>query len=512
MPENVWVAMAIGYSKNGYPKEALLLYCDMLRCFVQPSNFAFSIALKSCAELSELRIGRVIHGQISKSDEEPDQVVCNALLRLYAECGCFEEVLKAFDEMPERNVASWNSLISGFMRRDQLFEAFGTFRRMQKEGVGFSWVTLTTLLPICARVTALNFGKEIHTQIIKSARIPDILVLNSLMDMYAKCGVMYYCMKIFDLMENKDLTTWNTVITGFAINGNMRKAMEIFDEMLESGFRPDGITFIALLSGCSHAGLTNEGRILFYKMSSEFGTSPKLEHYACLVDILGRGGKMEEALEIVKNMPMKPSGSIWGSLLNSCRLYGNVPLSEAIAKRLFAIEPKNPGNYVMLSNIYANAGMWEGVDMMREIMEKRGVKKEVGCSWIQIKSKFHTFVASGGLEFRSSDEFKHLWDELTKKMKEIGYVPDTREVLHNVNEEMKVMWVCGHSERIATMYGLIHTGNKVPIRITKNLRVCRDCHSWMKMVSKVMDRVVTLRDTNRFHHFEDGMCSCKDFW
>jgi pentatricopeptide repeat protein len=512
VPESVWVAMAIGFSRNGCYKEALFLYCDMLFRFIQPGNFSFSMALKACADLSELWIGRAVHAQIIKCDEEPDQVVNNALLRLYAECGCFDEILRVFDEMPQRNVVSWNSLIAGFVRREKVFESLGTFRRMQGEGIGFSWVTLTTVLPVCSQLTALNSGKEIHAQIVKSTGRPDIPVLNSLMDMYAKCGAIDYCRRVFDGMWNKDLTSWNTMLTGYAVNGCIEDAMEVLNEMVESGIKPDAVTFIALLSGCSHAGHADEGQRLFTKMKNDCGVSPTVEHYACLVDMLGRAGRIKEALEVVKSMPMRPSGSIWGSLLNSCRLYGNVSLGEVIAEQLFELEPSNPGNYVMLSNIYANAGMWDNVKLVREMMERRGMKKEAGCSWIQIKHGIHTFVAGGGFEFRNSAEYKKVWNELMDAMEEIGYVPKTDVVLHDVNEEIKAMWVCGHSERQATVFALIHTSTGMPIRITKNLRVCVDCHTWMKFVSRVTGRVIVLRDTNRFHHIRQGACSCKDYW
>lgn len=166
----------------------------------------------------------------------------------------------------------------------------------------------------------------------------------------------------------------------------------------------------------------------------------------------------------------------------------------------------------MLSNIYANAGMWDSVNKVREIMQTRGIKKEAGCSWIQVKNVIHTFVAGGGFEFRNSAEYKKIWDELSEAMKKIGYVPDTSVVLHDVNEETKEMWVCGHSERLATIFALINTASGMPIRITKNLRVCKDCHSWIKIVSRVTERMIVLRDTNRFHHVKGGVCSCKDYW
>ncbi|KAF2309531.1 hypothetical protein GH714_003702 [Hevea brasiliensis] len=240
--------MAIGYSKNERFREALLVYIDMLWHNIQPGYFSFSVALKACVNLKDSRLGRGVHGQVIKSSEEPDQVVNNALLTLYAQCGCSSEMLKMFDEMPQRNVVSWNSLIAGFAKQDQLFEALDMFRKMQSEG--------TDLVG-----------------------------------------------RLFNGMRSKDLASWNAMLTGYAINGRMREAMELFDEMVSSGVRPDEVTFIALLSGCSHAGLTEDGMKLFDKMDIDFGVSPCLEHYACLVDILGRAGRIEEAMEIVKTCP-----------------------------------------------------------------------------------------------------------------------------------------------------------------------------------------------------------------
>ncbi|EYU37438.1 hypothetical protein ABFS82_01G045900 [Erythranthe guttata] len=512
VPESVYVAMAIGFSKNRNFREALLVYWEMLSRGVRPGNFAFSAALKACSGIPDVGNGRAVHAQIIKSDEEADQVVYNALLKFYTEFGSSYEVLKVFDGMPDRNVATWNAFVAGFANKDQFFEALDTFRKMQRDKVGFSWVSLTTILSVCSRMTALYFGKEVHCQIIKSAESPDVLVLNSLLDMYAKCGVTEYCKKVFDGMKSKDLTSWNTLINAYAINGLMAEAVAVFDQIIEAELKPDEVTFISLLSGFSHAGMATEGQILFDRMSAEFKIVPSLGHYACLVDILGRSGNIEEALEVVKKMPMKPSGSIWGSLLNSCRLHGYVSLAEVIAKQLFEIEPTNPGNYVMLSNIYAKAGIWDKVHSVRELMEERGIKKEAGCSWVQIQDRIHSFVSGGGFEFRNSYEYRRIWDELTKEMEKNGYTPDTGVVLHDIDDEMKVEWVCGHSERVATVFALINSGSGLPIRITKNLRVCADCHVWMKHVSEVRQRRIILRDTNRFHHFEDGKCSCNDYW
>lgn len=512
LPESVWVAMTIGYLRNDHFKEALFLYCQMLSQGVDPGNFAFSSALKACSKLAEIRVGKAIHAQIIKAESEPDQVVYNALLSLYTQSGCFEDELKVFEGMPDRNIVSWNSMIAGLIKKEKVFEAFKTFRRMQKEGIGFSWISFTTLLPLCAQVTSVYSGKEIHAQILKSNKIPDVLVLNAVMDMYAKCGEITYCRRVFNGIDNKDLTSWNTMLNGCAVNGKIKEAFKLFDEMIGFGIRPDSVTFVTLLSGCSHTGLLLQGKALFQRMNVEFGIEPNLEHYACLVDLVGRAGRIEEALQIVEKMPMKPSASIWGSLLNACRLHGYVPVAGVIAKKLFVMEPENSGNYVMLSNVYANASMWKEVNMMRELMEKKGMKKEVGCSWIQVKDKVHTFVAGGGLEFRNSDKYKKVQGTLMEALTKSGYEPDIGVVLHNVDEEVKADWVCGHSEKLATVFGLIHCGSRMPIRITKNLRICADCHTWMKFVSDITKRKIILRDTNRFHHFDDGSCSCKDYW
>ncbi|KFK38798.1 hypothetical protein AALP_AA3G161600 [Arabis alpina] len=510
--EEVCAAMAIGFSRNGLPREALFVYVYMLCSFIDPGDYSISVALKACIDLKDLRFGRGIHGQILKRKEKVDQVVDNVLLKFYMERGSFEDARKLFDGMSVRNIVTWNSLISVLSKRVRVYEMFNLFRKMQEERIGFSWATLTTILPACSRVVALMTGKEIHAQIVKSREEADVPLLNSLMDMYGKCGEVGYSRKIFEGMSSKDLTSWNTMLNCYAINGNIEEVINLFDRMIELGVTPDRITFVALLSGCSDTGFTEYGLSLFERMKTEFRVSPALEHYACLVDILGRAGKIKEAVEVVETMPFKPSASIWGSLLNSCRLHGNVIVGEIAAKELFVLEPHNPGNYVMLSNIYADAKMWDNVDKIRETMKQRGVRKEAACSWVQVKDKIQIFVAGGGYEFRNSDEYKRVWTELQEAIEKSGYSPDTSVVLHDVDEETKANWVCGHSERLATTYSLIHTGEGVPIRVTKNLRVCADCHSWMKIVSQVTGRVIVLRDTKRFHHFVNGICSCKDYW
>ncbi|KAG9456761.1 hypothetical protein H6P81_001269 [Aristolochia fimbriata] len=450
--QSLWEAMLIAYTKNLQPKNTLLLYAQMCdRRMGQIGNYAFSAALKASCDLLDLGFGRAVHAQVVKlGASKANQVVNNALLRLYAECGCMDDARRLFEGMQEKNIVSWNTFLDGCARWNLLVDCIQLFSRMQLDNVGFSWVTLTTILSVCARLSALQTGKEIHAQVVKSENKPDTALQNSLMDLYAKCGALGLSQQVFTQMVKRDLTSWNVMMTGYATHGFVNEALRLFDEMVKLGFRPDGITFLALLSCCSRSGAILEGRKLFDRMERDFGIQPTVEHYACLVDLLGRAGLICEALSVVEKIPMNPSGSIWGSLLNSCRLHNNVELGEIVARRLFLLEPNNAGNYVILSNIYAKAGRWEDVRRVREMMEKREIKKNAGCSWIQIGNKVHSFVAGGATQFRSSPEYKKVWSELEESMAKAGYVPDTSVVLHNVDDDTKALWVCAHSERIKT--------------------------------------------------------------
>ncbi|CAH8348523.1 unnamed protein product [Eruca vesicaria subsp. sativa] len=254
LTEKLWASMAIAYSRNGSPRESLIAYVDMLCSFVAPGDFSISVALKACVELKDVRFGRGVHAQIVKGGRKVDQVVENVLLRFYMEMGFFEDARKVFDGMSERNVVTWNSLVSVLSGKGRVKEMFSLFRKMQEERIGFSWATLTTILPACSRVAGLMTGKEIHGQVVKASEGADVLLVNSLMDMYGKCGEVVYARRIFDGMLSKDLTSWNVMLNSYAINGDVEEEISLFDMMIESGVEPDGITFVALLSGCSDTG------------------------------------------------------------------------------------------------------------------------------------------------------------------------------------------------------------------------------------------------------------------
>jgi len=281
--------------------------------------------------------------------------------------------------------------------------------------------------------------------------------------------------------------------------------------MQSADMSPDEITFVGVLSACSHSGLVDEGWRCFNSMSHDYGLKPEMEHYACMIDLLGRSGHLYEAERFIENMPYKPNTTMWGALLSACRLHGNMDLAKTAAEELFKLEPQNTANYVLLSNIYAACGRWGDVEKVRTLMRDRGIQKHPGCSWIEVKNQVHAFLVDDK-SHPQAEKIYALLDSLTSQIKEAGYVPNTNLVLHDVEEEQKENFLSYHSEKLALAFGLISTSPSIPIRIIKNLRVCGDCHTAIKLISMIVQREIILRDANRFHHFKDGLCTCGDYW
>jgi pentatricopeptide repeat protein len=372
-------------------------------------------------------------------------------------------------------------------------------------------MTITSVLSACARLSALKHGKEIHHYIIRFWFESHVFVGSALIDMYSKCGSIEVARHLFDKLSERNIVSWNAMIAGYAMHGHGEDALSLFHQMQQADIDPDHITFIALLSACSHAGLIDEGWHYFISMSREYHITPKVGHYSCMVDLLGRAGRLDEAREFIDKMPFEPNADVWGALLGACRIHSNIELGKFVAERLFELQPENPGFYVVMSNIYAAAGRWEDVEKVRTMMKDRGLKRRPGCSWIEVKDKVHAFNV-GDKSHPQSEEIYAMLDHLGGQMKKFGYVPDKNFVLHDVEDEEKEHILCYHSEKLAIAFGLISTSLGTPIRIIKNLRVCGDCHSATKFISMIVERQIVVRDANRFHHFKDGMCSCGDYW
>eukprot|EP01018_Ginkgo_biloba_P023512 Gb_17382 [translate_table: standard] len=506
-----WTEMIAGYVQNDNGNEAFLLFREMQSVGMKPDLFTIVSVLQACGHLTTLQQVREIHGYILRGGFELDVLVSNALIATYAKCYSVEIARQVFDMMIERNSVSWTAMIAGYVQQKHGIAALDLFRQMPLAGVKPDSVTIASVLPACAQLAALQHGKEIHGYTVRSEFQSGIYASSSLIDMYAKCGRIEVARQVFNKMFERNVVSWNAMIAGYGMHGNGEDAIALFHQMQQEGMKPDHITFVAVLSACSHSGLMDEGWRYFDCMSQEFHITPRVEHYSCMVDLLGRSGLLDEALDFIEKMPLQPHAGVWGALLGACRIHCNIELGEGVAEHLLELEPQNSGVYVLLSNIYAAADRWEDAAKMRTLMKDRGLKKMPGCSWIEVKNRVHTFVV-GDRSHAQSDEIYAVLESLAVQMKAAGYEPDTNFVLHDVGEEEKEDILYSHSEKLAIAFGLISTYPGTPIQITKNLRVCGDCHNATKFISKIVGREIVVRDKNRFHHFKNGICSCGDYW
>eukprot|EP01018_Ginkgo_biloba_P037430 Gb_29872 [translate_table: standard] len=506
-----WTSMIAGYSHHGHAKEALTLFNQMQLAEVEPNSFTIASVLPACAQLGALQQGKWIHNYISRNGLQSSVFVANSLIDMYAKCGSIEIARKLFSKMTKRDVVSWNAMLAGYAQNGHANEVLALFHEMQLNNVIPNSVTMVSVLQACAHLGALQQGKWIHDYIIKSGFESDVSAGNSLVAMYAKCGSIDIAQKIFDRISVKNVVSWTAIIAGYGMHGYGKDAIALFAQMQEMGIKPDHITFICVLSACSHAGLVDEGWQYFESMRQDYCITPRVDHYACMVDLLGRAGHLSEAHEFIKKMPLEPDAGVWGALLSACRIHRNIELGEHVAEQLFELEPENAGYYVLLSNIYAAAERWDDVAKVRTMMKDRGVKKTPGCSLVEVNNRVHAFLV-GDETHPQSEKIYALLKTLSGQMEEAGYIPSTNFALHDVEEEVKEHMLCTHSEKLAIAFGLINTSPGTPIRITKNLRVCGDCHSATKFISKIVKREIIVRDVIRFHHFKNGFCSCGDYW
>ncbi|XP_077220250.1 pentatricopeptide repeat-containing protein At3g12770-like isoform X2 [Tasmannia lanceolata] len=502
----------VGYVKNGELREALSVFDLMGKVRVRPDYVTFLSVLPACADLAALKQGKEIHGYVIRNSTEFDGSVINALIDVYCSSSYIAGGRQLFEEIVVKDIISWNSMISGYTRRGDVAESLGLFSRMKlEESVVPDRVTMMTVLGACGQIAALQFGMCAHAYIARNGFARDIMVGTSLVDMYTKCGSLGCSRQVFDEMSERNLVSWSVMIAGYGLHGRGREAVASFKEMKGEGILPDEVTFTSVLSACSHAGLLDEGREIFLQMRTEYTLSPKVEHYSCMVDLLGRAGLIDEAYELLRNMEVEPNADVWAALLSACRVHHNVKLSEIAAQNAFVLRPEGIGLYISLSNIYAMEKRWDDVEMVRAIVRRKGLKKEPGCSFIEFNKSIHRFLVGDKSHCQTEDIYAKL-EELSVQLKEAGYIPDTSSVFYDVEEDVKEKMLWHHSERLAIAFALLNLPSGMTIRITKNLRFCGDCHTVTKLISKLVSREIIVRDARRFHHFNDGSCSCGDYW
>ncbi|KAL5542283.1 hypothetical protein UlMin_009993 [Ulmus minor] len=506
-----WNTVIAGNARNGMYQEALSMVRAMANTNLKPDSFTLSSVLPIFAEYVDMYKGKEIHGYAIRRGFDEDVFIGSSLIDMYAKCTRMEDAFRVFNLLHNRDTISWNSVIAGCVQNGMFDQGLRLFRQMLAAKIKPKHVTLSSIMPACAYLTTLHLGKQLHGYIIRGRFDDNVYVASSLVDMYTKCGNIKVARWIFDKIDLRDMVSWTAIIMGYALNGYAHDAISLFEEMERGGVKPCYVTFMAVLTACNHAGLIDKAWEYFYSMTLKFGIAPGLEHYAAVADLLGRAGRLEEAYKFISVMHIEPTGSVWATLLAACRVHKNIEMAEKVSKKIFMVDPENIGAYILMSNIYAAERRWKDVSKLRITMRNKGMKKKPACSWIEVKNNVHVFVA-GDKSHPYFDRINKALNVLSEQIEREGYVPNTNEVLHQVEEEQKKALLFGHSERLAIAFGIISTPAGTTIRVMKNIRVCSDCHTAIKFMSKIVGREIILRDNSRFHHFNGGQCSCGDYW
>eukprot|EP00268_Persea_americana_P069663 TRINITY_DN993_c1_g1_i3.p2 TRINITY_DN993_c1_g1~~TRINITY_DN993_c1_g1_i3.p2 ORF type:complete len:658 (-),score=128.87 TRINITY_DN993_c1_g1_i3:4567-6540(-) len=436
-----WNAMMSGYAKMRHSLEALELFREMVVSGLEPDEFTTVSLLVVCGNLGDSRQGKSIHAWIKRREFKiaSNLIVVNSLLDMYVKCeemelarrvfdvvkerdliswntiiagyatiGEMEIAQRLFNEMPSRDLVSWNALITGYAQEGHFQAVMKLFQDMLVKNIRPDKVTVVSLVSVAALIGSLNEGRAIHGWVVKACAEYDAILGSALIDMYSKCGSIERALLVFERVYEKDVMVWTAMIAGLAFHGYGNKALELFRKMQEE-LMPNRVTLVAVLTACSHSGLVDQGLTIFYGMKEIYGVEPGVEHYGCLVDLLGRAGMLTEAKDVIEQMPMKPSASIWGAMLNACKVHGDVQLAETALNELVKLEPEKEGGYVLLSNIYAACGKWSHSNKIRGIMGTRGVKKKAGCSSVVVDGVAHEFIAA--------DKRHSRWVEISHMLK-----------------------------------------------------------------------------------------------
>ncbi|TKY68176.1 putative pentatricopeptide repeat-containing protein [Spatholobus suberectus] len=506
-----WTAIICGYIESGCCEQAVGLFRGLLEMGLRPDSFTLVRVLYACSRVGALDSGRWIDRYMSESGLVRNVFVATSLVDMYAKCGSVEEARRVFDGMVEKDVVCWSAMIQGYAANGLPKEALDVFFEMRRESVRPDCYAMVGVLSACARLGALELGNWASGLMDGDEFLSNPVLGTALIDLYAKCGSVMRAMEVFKTMRRKDRVMFNAVISGLAMCGHVGAAFGVFGQMGKVGMQPDGNTFVGLLCGCTHAGLVDDGWRYFSGMSGVFSVTPTIEHYGCMVDLLARAGLLVEAQDLIKSMPMKANAIVWGALLGGCRLHKDTQLAEHVLKQLIELEPWNSGHYVLLSNIYSASRRWDEAEKIRSSLSQKGMQKLPGCSWVEVDGVVHEFLV-GDTSHPLSHKIYEKLESLFKDLREAGYSPTTEFVLFDVEQEEKEYFLGCHSEKLAVAFALISTSAKDVIRVVKNLRVCGDCHEAIKLISKVTGREIIIRDNNRFHHFSEGSCSCRDYW
>ncbi|OEL23129.1 Pentatricopeptide repeat-containing protein [Dichanthelium oligosanthes] len=501
----------------------LTLFLDMLMDGVMPNEFTLTSVMSLCGTRQDLNLGKQVQAFCFKIGCEANLPVKNSTMYLYLRKGETEEAMRLFEEMENVSIITWNAMISGYAQimetakddlhaRSRGFQALKVFRNLKRSSMKPDLFTFSSILSVCSAMMALEQGEQIHAQTIKTGFLSDVVVNSALVNMYNKCGCIEDATKAFVEMSTRTLVTWTSMISGYSQHGRPQEAIQLFEDMRFAGVKPNEITFVSVLSACSYAGLVEEAERYFDMMKEEYKIEPVVDHYGCMIDMFVRLGRLDDAFSFIKRTGFGPNEAIWSSLVAGCRSHGNMELAFYAADRLLELKPKGVETYVLLLNMYISTERWHDVARVRKLMKQEDLGILRDRSWITIKDKVYFFRANDKTHPRSDDLYQ-LLENLLEKAKTIGYEPYQNAELSDSEDDEKPATgsLKHHSERLAVALGLLETPPGATIRVTKNITMCRDCHSSIKLFSLLANREIVVRDSKRLHKFKDGRCSCGDF-
>ncbi|KAI5071768.1 hypothetical protein GOP47_0014019 [Adiantum capillus-veneris] len=496
-------SLIAGYAEHGPFEEALTKFDQMQSEGIFQNASMYACALKACSSLKNIDRGQETHAEVIKKGFDKDAGTLNTLLNMYAKCRFPQEAEVVFDKLPMKESVSWTALISGYSDSGLCKEALHCFDCMQQEGVSPNVVTYASVVKSCGSIGAIDKGHDVIQQLYQTGLDKDPLVVNSLIGMHSKCGQLSEARKVFDGLCSQDTSVWSSMIQGYGMNHEGGMAVQCFEDMQKQKIKPDVVTFTCLLNSCSHTSLIHKGLEYFKLMREGYGVAPREDHYTCFVDLLARSGKLIEAENFAEMMCPSNEGA-WLALLTACRTCGEVELGSRCFEHLVCLNAESAAWYAIMVDIYADEGRLDGMMRLEDVRKHVAAKKKRASALIEVNKQVHEFVVGSN----PGNDITSMLETLNSRLKGGGHMPN--HVSHSVYDDVKETSMHEHAEKIAIAFGILNTPQGLTLRVTKNLRMCDDCHDATKVLSKVERREIILRDTCCIHHFKDGVCSCGD--
>ncbi|EOA14858.1 hypothetical protein CARUB_v10028179mg [Capsella rubella] len=492
-----WTTLILGLVDHGLKQDCLGLLMEMVTQGVEPNVVTLSGVLRACRKLKSIRHVVEIHGYLLRRHVDGELIVGNSLVDAYASLSKVEYAWKATRLTDRRDAITYTSLVTRFNELGKYEMALSVIIHMCADGIRMDPVSITGFISASANLGALETGKHLHCYSEKSGFSSSVSVSNSLLDMYGKCGLLEHAKKVFEEIAIPDVVSWNGVISALASNGCISSALSAFEEMRMKGFEPDSVTFLILLSACSNGRLTEMGLEYFQSMTEIHNIEPQIDHYVHLVGILGRAARLEEATGVVETMQLRPNALIFKTLLRACRYHGNLALGEDMANKGLALAPFDPAFYILLADLYDECGKPELAQKTRNLMSEKGLIKKVSKSTVEVNGKINSFVSEDATTVEKTTGIHAEIESIKEEIKRFGSP-------YRGNENASF-----HSAKQAVVYGFIYASPQAPIHVVKNKILCKDCHDFVSILTRLVDKKITVRDGNQVHIFRNGECSCK---